>query len=165
MTGTPWPSGESEEDIMWRLSPPVPTKSRTTRRCRHIITPDTYMRIVMQRLLNLQGKTVHSTAHVGRTRRQPDANTRRRDNHRRSTLITRRNVTKPTSCPTLSDVPSGSVISILPSGTCSGPLVDDGSRCPAPLPFATSPIVCTWQEYRRRFRPENAAPYLATPVP
>ena len=45
MTGTPWPSGESEEDIMWRLSPPVPTKSRTTRRCRHIITPDTYMRI------------------------------------------------------------------------------------------------------------------------
>ena len=43
MTGTPWPSGESEEDIMCRLSPPVPTKSRTTRRCRHIITPDTYM--------------------------------------------------------------------------------------------------------------------------
>ena len=86
---------------MWRLSPPVPTKSRTARRCRHIITPDTYMRIAMQRFLNLQGKTVHPTPHVRRTGRQPDTNSRRRNNHRRSTVITRRSVTKPTSCPTL----------------------------------------------------------------
>jgi hypothetical protein len=101
------------------------------------------MWIAMQRLLNLQGKTVHPTPHVRRTGRQPNANPRRRNNHRRSTVITRRSVTKPTSSPTLIDVPSGSVISILPSGACSVPLADDGSTCPAPSPFAGSLIVCT----------------------
>ena len=101
----------------------------------------TGMWIAMQRLLNLQGKTVHPTPHVRRTGRQPNANPRRRDNHRRNTVITRRSVTKPTSCPTLMDVPSGSVISILPSGACSMPLADDGSICPAPLPFPGSLIV------------------------
>ena len=45
MTGTPWPVGESEEDIMWRLSPPVAAKLRATRRRRHIIIPDTYERL------------------------------------------------------------------------------------------------------------------------
>ena len=97
----------------------------------------------MQRLLNLQGKTVHPTPHVRRTGRQPDTNAGRRNNHRRSTAITRRSVAKPTSCPTLIDVPSGSVISILPSGTCSVPLADDGSTCPPPSPFAGSLIVRT----------------------
>ena len=75
MTGTPWPSGESEEDIMWRLSPPIAAKSRTTRRRRHIITSDTYMRIAMQRLLNLQRQAVHATPHIRRARGQPDPNT------------------------------------------------------------------------------------------
>src|SRR6476646_2541656 len=90
------------------------------------------MRIAPQRLLNLQGETVHPTAHVGRTSRQPDADTRRRDNPRRSTVITRRSVAKPTSCPTLTDVPSGSVISILPPG--AGPLAEDRST------FVLSPL-------------------------
>jgi len=103
----------------------------------------TGMWIAMQRLLNLQGKTVHPTPHVRRTGRQPDTNAGRRNNHRRSTAITRRSVAKPTSCPTLIDVPSGSVISILPSGTCSVPLADDGSTCPPPSPFAGSLIVRT----------------------
>ena len=101
------------------------------------------MRIAMQRFLNLQGKTVHSAPHVRRTGRQPNANPGRRNNHRRSTVITRRSVTKPTLCPTLIDVPSGSVISTLSSGACSVPLIDDGSICSAPSPFAGSPIVCT----------------------
>ena len=94
------------------------------------------MRIAVQRLLNLQSETVHPTAHVRRASCQPDANTRRRDNHRRSTLITRRSVTRPTSCPTLTDVPSGSVISILPP-----------------------------EEYLRWFRPQHTAPHLASRVP
>jgi hypothetical protein len=34
--------------------------------------------------------------------------------HRRNALTTRRSVARPTSCPTLIDVPSGSVISIVP---------------------------------------------------
>ena len=101
------------------------------------------MWIAMQRFLNLQGKTVHSAPHVRRTGRQPNTNARRRNNHRRSTVMTRRSVTKPTSCPTLIDVPSGSVISILPSGACSVPLADDGSICPAPSPCAGSLIGCT----------------------
>jgi hypothetical protein len=101
------------------------------------------MWIAMQRFLNLQGKTVHPTPHVRRTGRQPNPNPRRRNNHRRSTVITRRSVTKPTACPTLMDVPSGSVISILPSVACSVPLADDGSTCPTPSPFAGSLIVCT----------------------
>jgi hypothetical protein len=40
------------------------------------------MRIAMQRLLNLQGKTVHPTPYVRRTGRQPNTNPRRRNNHR-----------------------------------------------------------------------------------
>src|SRR6201995_91773 len=101
----------------------------------------TRMRIAMQRLLHLQGKTVHSTTHIGHTRCQPDANTRRRDNHRRSTVITRRSVARPTSCPTFTDVPSGSVISLLPPDTCSAPGVADGATCFASLPVAGSLIV------------------------
>ena len=101
------------------------------------------MWIAMQRFLNLQGKTVHPASQVRRTGRQPNTNPGRRNNHRRSTVI-RRSVTNPTSsCPTLIDIPSGSVISILPSGACSVPLSDDGSTCPAPSPFAGSLIVCT----------------------
>src|SRR6476659_5301973 len=97
------------------------------------------MWIALQRLLNLQGKTIHPTTHVGRTRCQPDANTRRRNNHRRSTVITRRSVTRPTSCPTLTDVPSGSVISILPPDIAgSSPLTVDASTCFMSLPFAGS---------------------------
>jgi len=126
---------------MCRLSPPVPTKSRTTRRCRHIITPDTYMRISVQRLLHLQGETVHPTTHVRRAGCQPDANTRWRDNHRRSTLITRRSVTRPTSCPTLIDVPSASVISILPLDTAESAPVAEGSTCLLLLQPAASLIV------------------------
>jgi hypothetical protein len=103
----------------------------------------TGMRIAPQRLLNLQGETVHPASHVRRTGRQPDANPRRRNNHLRSTVITRRRVTRPTSCPTLIDVPSGSVISILPSGACSVPFVGDGLTWPAPSPFAGSLIACT----------------------
>ena len=110
-------------------------------------------------------ENIDTTTHVCSTGRQPNANPRRQNNHRRRTVITRRSVTKPTSCPTLIDVPSGSVISILPSGACSVPLADGGSKCPAPSPFAGSLIVCTWQENRRRFRPEHAATYLAAPVP
>jgi hypothetical protein len=101
------------------------------------------MWIAMQRLLNLQGKTVHTTPHIRRTGCQPNANSRRRNNHRRSTVITRHSIARPTSCPTLIDVPSGRVISILPSGACSVPLIDDGSTYPTPLPFAGSLIVCT----------------------
>jgi hypothetical protein len=103
----------------------------------------TGMWIAMQRLLNLQGKTVHPTPHVRRTGRQPDTNAGRRNNHRRSTVNTRRRVAKPISCPTLIDVPSGSVISILPSDSCSAPLADDGSPGLVPLPFAGSLIVWT----------------------
>src|SRR5690348_10936012 len=104
----------------------------------------TSVRVATQRLLNLQGKTVHAPTHVGRTRRQPDANTRRRDNHRRSTVSTRRSVTKPTSSPTLTDVPSGRVISILPPDTAgSGPFTEAGSTNFRPLPLAGSLIVCT----------------------
>src|ERR1700760_460787 len=102
------------------------------------------MWIAVQRLLNLQGEAVHPTAHVCRAGGQPNANTRRWDNHRRSTLITRRSVTTPISCPTFTDVPSGSVISILSfdaAGSASG--AEDGSTCIVPLPFAGSLIVRT----------------------
>ena len=83
------------------------------------------------------------TPHVRRTGRQPDTNAGRRNNHRRSTVNTRRRVAMPISCPTLIDVPSGSVISILPSDTCSSLPADDGSTGLVPLPFAGSLIVCT----------------------
>ena len=66
--------------------------------------PIASMRVALQRLLNLQCKTIHPTAHASRTSRQPDANTQWRDNHRRSTVITPRSVTRPTSCPNLTDV-------------------------------------------------------------
>src|SRR6185437_4864631 len=101
------------------------------------------MWIALQRLLNLQGKTIHPTTHVGRTRCQPDANTRRRNNHRRSTVITRRSIVRPTSCPTLTDVPSGSVISILLPVTCSAPDPADRAICFVSWPLAGSLIVCT----------------------
>src|SRR6516162_10203348 len=102
------------------------------------------MWIAVQRLLNLQGKTVHPAPHVGRTSRQPDANTRRWNDHRRRTVITRRSVARPTSCPTFTDVPSGSVISIWPPDTAgSAPLAEDDPTCFTPLPFANSLIVCT----------------------
>jgi site-specific recombinase XerD len=65
------------------------------------------------------------------------------NNHRRSTVNTRRSVAKPISCPTLIDVPSGSVISILPSDTCSSLPADDGSTGLARLSSAGSLIVCT----------------------
>jgi len=113
----------------------------------------TRMRIAMQRLLHLQGKTVHPTSHIGRTRGQPDADTGRRDNHRRSTVITRRSVARPTSCPTFTDVPSGSMISILPPDTCSAPAP---AACLASLPVAGSPIV-------RTGRNTSGGPGLSTP--
>src|SRR5215467_8874910 len=69
--------------------------------------------VTMQRLLNLQGKTVHPTPHVRRARRQPDPYTRWRRNHLRSAVTTRRSATRLTSCPTVIAVPSGSLISIL----------------------------------------------------
>ena len=69
MTGTPWPSGESEEDIMWRLSPRA-AKSRTTRRRRHIIAPDTYEWILFQHLLYQDCEAVEALSHVGATERQ-----------------------------------------------------------------------------------------------
>src|SRR5262249_57525928 len=94
-------------------------------------------------LLNLQCKAVHAATHIGRARCQPDTNTRWRNNHRRSTLITRRSVTRPTSCPTSTDVPSGSVISILPPDTCSAPDPAGGATCFVSLPWAASPIVRT----------------------
>ena len=126
---------------MWRLSPPLPTKSRTARRCRHIITPDTYMRIAVQPLLNLQGEAVHPTTHVRRAGCQPDANTRCGTIIDASTLITRRSVTRPTSCPTLIDVPSASVISILPLDTAGSAPVAQGSTCLVLLQSAASLIV------------------------
>ena len=103
----------------------------------------TAVRIAMQRLLNLQGKTVHPTTHVGRTSCQPNANTRRRDNHRRSTVITRRSVARPTSCPTFTDVPSGSVISILPPDDCSAPAGAGSVTCRASSPVVRSRSVRT----------------------
>ena len=67
-----------------------------------------------------------------------------RDNHRRSTLITRRKATTPISCPTFTEVPSGSVISILSLVAAgSAPVAEDGSTCVPPLPFAGSLIVRT----------------------
>ena len=62
MTGTPWPGGESEDDIMWRPSPPAAAKSRATRRHRHIIAPDTYEWVLPQRLLHQHGKSCHTLA-------------------------------------------------------------------------------------------------------
>src|SRR5579862_6403661 len=59
----------------------------------------TSMWIVVQRFLNLQGKTIHPASHISRSSRQPNANTGRRDDHRRSALTTRRSVAKPTSGP------------------------------------------------------------------
>ena len=151
---------------MWRLSPSVPTKSRTARRCRHIITPDTYMWIAMQRLLNLQCQAVHATAHVRRTGGQPDPNTGWWRNHPRSIVTTRRSVARLTSCPILMEVPSGSVISILPSATAaSRPFTAAPPHAWCRSPFVGSLIICTGQEYRRWLRPEHAAAHLAAPVP
>jgi hypothetical protein len=56
--------------------------------------------------LDLQGKPVHATAHVRRTRSQPDPHARRRRNHPRRTATTRRSVTRLTLSPTLMAVPS-----------------------------------------------------------
>ena len=125
----------------------------------------TSMWITMQRLLNLQGKTVHPATHVGRTRCQPDANTGRRDNHQRSTVITRRSVARSTSCPTFTDVPSGSVISILPPDTRSAPAVADGAPCFASLPGSRIADRPHREEYWRRFRMEHATAHLVAPVP
>jgi len=77
----------------------------------------TGMRVAVQRFLNLQRKTGHPTPHIRQTGREPNANSRRRNNHRRSAAMTRRSVVNATSRPTLTDIPSGSVISIRPDGT------------------------------------------------
>ena len=45
---------------MWRLSPPVPAKSRTTRRRRHIIAPDTYERILTEMQLHQGRKPIET---------------------------------------------------------------------------------------------------------
>ena len=51
---------------MWRLSPPVAAKSRTTRRRRHIIAPDTYERIGSDHLLCLRRETIEAAAQINR---------------------------------------------------------------------------------------------------
>jgi hypothetical protein len=81
----------------------------------------------MQRLLNLQCQAVHATAHVRRTRGQPDPHTGWWRNRPRSTVTTRRSVARLISCPTLIEVPSGSVISILRSATAASGPVNAGS--------------------------------------
>ncbi len=69
------------------------------------------MRITLQRLLNLQGQAVHAAAHIRVAVGQPYPHAARRDDHRRTALITRRSVASPTSAPTRMQVPSGKVIS------------------------------------------------------
>ena len=87
------------------------------------------MRIAVQRLPNLQCQVVHATAHVRRSHGQPNPHTGGLRDHPRSTVTTRRSVTRLISCPTLIEVPSGSVISILLSATAiSGPLTTGGSE-------------------------------------
>src|SRR4051794_15784955 len=80
------------------------------------------MRIAFQDLLNLQGEAVHAAAHVGRPRRQPDPHVRRRHDHPRSAVMTRRKVARLTSLPTRTRLPSGKLISIVSAAA----LVDDG---------------------------------------
>src|ERR1700675_1021041 len=59
------------------------------------------MRVPAERLLDLQRQSVHATAHVGATDRQPDPNTRRNRDHRRSkTPSTRRSAEACTPPPT-----------------------------------------------------------------
>ena len=111
---------------------------------------------------------LHPTPHSARrTGRQPDARTPVGwRNHLRSAVsFPRRSATRLTSCPTVIAVPSGSVISILPSGACSVPLADDGSICPART-VCRFPDRLNWQEDRRRFPAlKHAAARLAAPVP
>ena len=73
----------------------------------------TLVRIAFQHLLYLQSEAVHPAAHVGRPRCQPDPHVRRRHDHPRSAVITRRKVAKLTSLPTRTRLPSGKVISIV----------------------------------------------------
>ena len=64
------------------------------------------MRITMQRLLNLQGQALHPAALVGRPRDQPDPYTCWWRNHPRSTVSTRRSVTRLSPCPILMSLAS-----------------------------------------------------------
>ncbi len=73
------------------------------------------MGIAPKRLLHLQRQTVHATPHVGVAHRQPDPDVRGNRDHPRRTAKTRRSVEAPTCSRMCSTVPSGKVISRLPS--------------------------------------------------
>ncbi len=105
-----------EHLIMWRLSPPVPTKSRTARRCRHIITPDTYERIAIKHLRDTCRQTIKSQAHADRMTGQIHLRTRHHRNHDRlrNTHRTRRSVRSLTNASTRRRVPHGRSISTIP---------------------------------------------------
>ncbi len=70
------------------------------------------VRVALQRLLHLEGETVHAAPHVGVSHRQPHPDRRRDRGQRRTAAMTRRNATSPISAPTRMQVPSGKAISI-----------------------------------------------------
>jgi hypothetical protein len=72
------------------------------------------MQIARQRLLHLQGQSVHPTPHVGGAGREPDAHAGGRHNSR-STDRTRRSATKLTVSPTRTRISPTSSISIDPA--------------------------------------------------
>src|ERR1700693_2430709 len=97
------------------------------------------VRVTPQRLLNLQRKAVHPTPHVRHAAGQPYPHTRGRDDHRRSTDITRRNAASPMSWPNLIDVPSGIVISILSSDAAEACTAVTRTSASFPSPPAGAP--------------------------
>ena len=123
------------------------------------------MRIAMQRLLNLQCQAVHATAHVRRTRGQPHPHTRWWRYHPRSTVTTRRSVARLISCPTLIDVPSGSVISILLSATAAWRSVTLAAPHAGSVPCSLFTDHPHRDKYRLRLRPQNATANQTSPVP
>ena len=75
------------------------------------------MRIAAERLLNLQGETVHAAPHIGPPHGKPHTYTRREGDHRRSSASsTARNVAALTPEPTRMRVPCRNSISIPSSG-------------------------------------------------
>jgi hypothetical protein len=108
-----------------RLPPPAAQLARMAAACPGDLAAS--VRVTLQHLLNLQRQAVHAAAHVGVPIGQPHPHANRRHDHRRTALMTRRRVARPTSAPTRIQVPSGSAISIRAASTGGAVLLGLGT--------------------------------------
>ena len=124
------------------------------------------MRITLQCLLHLQGEAIHAATHVGDAGSEPDPYAGGRDDHPRSTDMTRRSATRLTSLPTRTHVPSDSSISIR-SASAAASLPGDGAddTTGSVAIGGTAPVTCIGMNIRGRLSGERPGARLPPPRP